>query len=357
MESLIRVSLISVSINLGRENVSVIVDPDPFVMQVGYGTEQALRRLHDKGIPVRVQKGLRIGIVIADDFAAVFAPPALNVVFPSAGIPNAICLSAEEAGRLLRAVATDNQGNSTPEGLGDFAVEDDEQEDNVPRIATLGEALLEQSDLAKIRETLVRHPPVSPDLDRQMRIINSTFQVVKVTLNGVKLSQRKLPLRAEELGIEDADLQRRIGASFKLFETDVDSLTRGFQDDLDEIKRKRLSNTPVRGAGPVLKCPDERRTKEFGNQATYARGSSAVSGGVCEQRYAAERVLPQPGFELRHTRSASEETAVEGKKEKRSCGRPIGTSGISHQEIGGGARVDLPAGRCVIGRSTDRSAS
>ncbi len=231
-------ALIGVSVDLGPENVSVIVDPDPFVMQVGYGTEQALRRLHDKGIPVRVQKGLRIGIVVADDFAAVFAPPALNVdVFPSAGIPNAICLSPEEAGRLLRAVA-DNQGNSTPEGLGAIAVEDDEQEDNVPRIATLGEALLEPSDLAKIRETLIRHPPVSPDLDRQMRIINSTFQVVKVTLNGVKLSQRKLPLRAEELGIEDAELRRRIGASFKLFETDVDSLTRGFQDDLDEIKRK-----------------------------------------------------------------------------------------------------------------------
>jgi hypothetical protein len=232
-------ALISVSVYLGPENVTVIVDPDPFVVQVGYGTEQALRRLHDKGIPVRVQKGLRIGIVIADDFAAVFAPPALNVdVFPDAGIPNAICLSAEEAGRLLQAVVTGNQGNSTAEGLQDFAVENDEQEDNVPRIATLGEDLLEQSDLAKIRETLARHPPVSPDLDRQMRIINSTFQVVKITLKGAKLSQRKLPLRAEELGIEDADLRRRIGASFKLFETDVDSLTRGFQDDLDEIKQK-----------------------------------------------------------------------------------------------------------------------
>jgi hypothetical protein len=249
-------ALIGVSVDLGPENVSVIVDPDPFVMQVGYGTEQALRRLHDKGIPVRVQKGLRIGIVIADDFAAVFAPPALNVdVFPSAGIPNAICLSAEEAGRLVRAVATDNQGHSTSEGREDFAAEDDEQEDNVPRIATLGEALLEQSDLAKIRETLVQHPPVSPDLDRQMRIINSTFQVVKVTLNGVKLSQRKLPLRAEELGIEDADLRRRIGASFKLFETDADSLTRSFQDDLDEIKRK-YNLKPVGEIGHLVLSKD-----------------------------------------------------------------------------------------------------
>ena len=208
-------------------------------MQVGYGTEQALRRLHEKEIPVHVQKGIRIGIVIADDFAAVFAPPALNVdVFPSAGVPNAVCLSTKEAERLLRAVAADDQGNATPEGWEDLAIEGDGQEDFVPRIGILGEAFLHESDLTQIHETLVRHPPVSPDLDRQMRIINSMFQVVKITLNGAKLSQRRLPLRAEELGIEDAELRRRIGASFKLFETDVDSFTRAFQDDLDEIKRK-----------------------------------------------------------------------------------------------------------------------
>lgn len=232
-------ALIGVSESLGPENISVIVDPDPFIMQVGYGTEQALRRLHEKEIPVHVQKGIRIGIIIADDFAAVFAPPALNVdVFPSAGVPNAVCLSTKEAERLLRAVAADDQGNATPEGWEDLAIEGDGQEDFVPRIGILGEAFLHESDLTQIHETLVRHPPVSPDLDRQMRIINSMFQVVKITLNGAKLSQRRLPLRAEELGIEDAELRRRIGASFKLFETDVDSFTRAFQDDLDEIKRK-----------------------------------------------------------------------------------------------------------------------
>lgn len=232
-------ALISVSELLGPENISVIVDADPFVMQVGYGTEQALRRLHDKAIPVRVQKGLRIGIIIADDFAAVFAPPALNVdVFPSAGVPNAICFSAEEAGRLLRAVAADDQDYATFEDKQDVAVKGDEHEDGVPSINTIGEELLQEVDLAKIHKTLVEHPPVSPDLDRQMRVINSTFQVVKITLNGAKLSQRRLPIKAEELGIEDGDMRRRIGASFKLFESDVDFLTRDFQDDLDRIKQK-----------------------------------------------------------------------------------------------------------------------
>jgi len=249
-------ALIGVSEFLGPENVSVIVDPDPFVMQVGYGTEQALLRLHEKQIPVRLQKGLRIGIVIADDFAAIFAPPALNVdVFPAAGVPNAVCLSAEEAGRLLRAVATDDQSNATSECREGFATEGDEQEGNIPTIGTIGETLLNKSDLRTIHDTLVRYPPVSPDLDRQMRVINSLFQVVKVTLNGAKLSQRKLPLTAAELGIEDADLRRRIGASFKLFEIDVDSFTRGFQDELDEIKRK-YNLKPVGEIGHLVLSKD-----------------------------------------------------------------------------------------------------
>jgi hypothetical protein len=74
----------------------------------------------------------------------------------------------------------------------------------------------------------------------------------------------------------------------------------------------------------VLKWPDERRTESGCTPATYRSGGSTVSDGVCEQRYATERVLPQSGFELRHVESASEEATLEKKEEKSSLGRPIG---------------------------------
>jgi hypothetical protein len=76
---------------------------------------------------------------------------------------------------------------------------------------------------------------------------------------------------------------------------------------------KRLTNTPVRQAGSVLKCPDDRKNRVVSAQATYPCRSSAVGGRVCEQRYAAERVLPESRFELQHTGSASKETALEEK--------------------------------------------
>src|ERR1035437_1640026 len=58
------------------------------------------------------------------------------------------------------------------------------------------------------------------------------------------------------------------------------------------------ANTPVRGKRFVLKFPDERRTEGFSTQTTYTRGSSAASGGVCEQWHATQRVLRSRGLSL-----------------------------------------------------------
>jgi hypothetical protein len=41
---------------------------------------------------------------------------------------------------------------------------------------------------------------------------------------------------------------------------------------------KRLTNTPVRQAGSVLKCPDDRKNRIASAQATYTSGSPAVGG-------------------------------------------------------------------------------
>ncbi len=83
-------------------------------------------------------------------------------------------------------------------------------------------------------------------------------------------------------------------------------------DEIDYLS-KRLTNTPVRQTGAVLKCPDDRKNRVVNAQATYPCGGSAVSSGVCEQRHAAERVLSESRFELQHPGSPSEETALEEK--------------------------------------------
>ena len=79
------------------------------------------------------------------------------------------------------------------------------------------------------------------------------------------------------------------------------------------IYSKRLTNTPVRQEGFVLKCPDACKNRVVSAQATYPCGGSAVGGRVCEQRHAAERVLPESRLELQHAGSPSEKAALEEK--------------------------------------------
>src|SRR5258708_6223972 len=100
---------------------------------------------------------------------------------------------------------------------------------------------------------------------------------------------------------------------------------------------------------------DERRTAGSDTETTDTSCGSAASGGVCEQRHAAERVLPQSGFGSQHSGSPSEEAAMEEKEEKRSRWWPVSVRGTSRQETGE-QRIELQAGRDVVGRTQDRSA-
>src|SRR5579864_4641056 len=55
-------------------------------------------------------------------------------------------------------------------------------------------------------------------------------------------------------------------------------------------------------------------------------------GRVCEQRYAAEQVLPEPRFELQHSGSPSKEAAFEEKAKANLLGRSFGAGGVGGGE-------------------------
>lgn len=104
----------------------------------------------------------------------------------------------------------------------------------------------------------------------------------------------------------------------------------------------------------MLKCPDDRKNRVVSAQATYPSRSSAVGGRVCEQRYAAERVLPESRFELQYAGSPSEKAALEEKAQTSFFGWPVGAGGVGGQEIAEAARTELWAGRGVAGRAPGR---
>jgi hypothetical protein len=70
-------ALLDVGERIGWDQVDIVVDPDPYVVQVGYGTEEALKRLCASGAYVRKANRLRLGLVITDDCAAIGLPDVL----------------------------------------------------------------------------------------------------------------------------------------------------------------------------------------------------------------------------------------------------------------------------------------
>lgn len=217
---------------IGWDKVRVIIDPDPLVIQLGYGTESALTQLKESQISVRVAHGLRIGIVVTDQYAGIFVPtPLILENFPKdPNIPNAIRVSQPEADRLIRAVAPDIENKNTEE---------------IPEIGKEGLTL---DHMKNVKETLLMSPPVAPDFARRMRVINSHLQIIKITFKGAKLSQRSLKLSAGQLGIEDEKLRRQISGRFQLFESGVDWHTSELQASLNKIK-ERYHLVPVPDIG------------------------------------------------------------------------------------------------------------
>jgi hypothetical protein len=220
-------ALVEVAGRIGPERVYGVIDPDPFVIQVGYGTEQALKKVCASGVSVRRAERVRFGLVITDCRAAFFSPIPLNIEeFPKgAPSPNAVELSLGEANRIMEAVApTLAPPQSAPDAV---------EQPNIPEI---GQEPVCDADLQQIHDTLESAPPVAPDLARQMWVLNSQIQIIKIKFEGARLSQHRIQLKAEQLGIEDADLIRRITGSFKLFEADIDGLLAPLRSDLERIK-------------------------------------------------------------------------------------------------------------------------
>lgn len=68
---------------LGADAVTVILDIDPEVCRLGYGTLEALQILRDAAAKVGAlvcrQPGLRIGVIISDDSTVIYSPTPLLI--------------------------------------------------------------------------------------------------------------------------------------------------------------------------------------------------------------------------------------------------------------------------------------
>jgi len=200
---------------LGVNRVSIVLDVDPEVCRLGYGSLSGLKILQCEAakrntLVCHHQQGIRICLVISDDTTLVYAPTPLLV---EAGTnkpnhPNGIVL-----GSAPEEVARDVGLAPSVEGV-------------VQR--SFGLDAVKAAEIAKVEDDLTRNPPQKFDLARKIRVFNSRFEFVELTLEGCYLSRKTASIPAELIGLANkASMKDRLKSTFKVI---------GEKDVLDEHK-------------------------------------------------------------------------------------------------------------------------
>jgi hypothetical protein len=115
--------------DLGRLDVTVILDSDPEVYRLGFGDQAALETIRAASanslFDLREQAGVRIGVVISDDRMMVYSPVSKNIEAGSISVekPNAIVLSGGAADRIATAAGSDTGEDARPPEVGNKALE------------------------------------------------------------------------------------------------------------------------------------------------------------------------------------------------------------------------------------------
>ena len=200
----------------GPSAVTVVLDVDPEVCRLGYGTIGGIEKLRDKGVQVRQATGLRIGLLLRDDRGWLFAPTPLLVEHEGHRdeTPNAVAVEPAQAERLLDAICPTSQ--SPPVSSHELAGDGDAAGDNLLR-TEIGVTVVSQEQVQETQESLRENPPLKFDLARKVRVFNSFVEFAEFSFEGGSIDRRKvdLPERITRL-VKDETIQNRLRTQFSL---------------------------------------------------------------------------------------------------------------------------------------------
>ncbi|GIZ51104.1 hypothetical protein NCCP691_11180 [Noviherbaspirillum aridicola] len=191
--------------------VTAIIDLDPEVYRLGYGTEEGLKALQKlaglQQFALRQQEGLRVGLLVTDERTLVYAPTPLLIEAGSKTEhkPNAVVISrtADPTAALLHACGAPHAGNPlTPSP----------QESEVGRRPATPQTV--QESLASLQDS----PPKKFSVARAERVFESKVQFVELELTGYRLSAKRVSIPNDLLIGEEKALKERLKNSFLLLQ-------------------------------------------------------------------------------------------------------------------------------------------
>ncbi len=233
-----------------RLSITVILDSDPEVYRLGYGTPEGLATLKTQfdanQFGLRCQPGIRIGVLVADDKTLIYSPvPQLvEAGSTSAFKPNALFLEGSAAMKISEAAgATQNTRPSDGE---------------------IGTKALTPQDVEAIKKNIDENPPEPFDLTQKVRVYNSRFQYVEFAVEKYQLTKQTVPIPAYLMGLA-GDNQDRWRNSLRVMNMEATAVKLEFLDrngkeicvdqKFLDAERKRIEQKfliPVLGFGSVM---------------------------------------------------------------------------------------------------------
>ena len=188
-----------------RTDMQVILDVDPEVCRLGYGTIDALKMLQDTAeelgndCMVCREPGVRIGIVVADGRVMVYSPIPLMVATGNEQTDKINCMVIDE---LPPELADDV-------GIGPNKVADQ----------SIGLDKATSADVAEVDKDLETNPPRNFDLARIVRVFNARLEFVEFELRGceIKRKQFRLPRDLQPLARANKRNRGRIGDGGEIY--------------------------------------------------------------------------------------------------------------------------------------------
>ncbi|MDF1738642.1 MAG: hypothetical protein P1U86_05745 [Verrucomicrobiales bacterium] len=227
---------------LHPESVSVIVDTDPEVCRMGYGTIEAIKiaqlAASEHGQLVAHQPGIRLGVLMADQNTLIFspAPHLIEAGSDNPEHPNGIILHAP------------------PETLADDL---GAGEDSVAS-RTIGLEKIDEDRVKAIAADLEENPPQKFDIARIQRVFNAKLEFVEFELEGCYISRHSVQIPSDLVGLAQKDpaTKNKFRSTFRLIEKDdvIDSKGKISEKSLlaerTRITRKFL--VPLKDHGVVI---------------------------------------------------------------------------------------------------------
>lgn len=235
-----------------RLSITVILDSDPEVYRLGFGTPEGLAALKTQfdanQFGLRCQPGIRIGVLVADDKTLIYSPtPQLvEAGSTSATKPNALFLEGATATKLSEAAgATQNTRPSDGE---------------------IGKRALTPQDVEAIKKNIDENPPEPFDLTQKARVYSSRLQYVEFTVEKYQLTRQTVPIPAYLMGLA-GDMQDRWRNNLRVMDMESTAVkleipdAKGSKQEISvdqkylDTERKKIERKfliPVLGFGSVM---------------------------------------------------------------------------------------------------------